>query len=284
MDAEWYRIQFFIDVYISKNYISAKSLFESCRRMLDLFRILLKDSEPYSSLPVMAMVLFNDFLYLQRECLLLPLNFPKMPMHLKLADRAGKFRQDALILYQTQMDLQKKSMKEIMDSIPNLHIQHAHQLEGIERMIHQVTFHIRSVSQPWSSVLSSHMHKKALGELLSFCFDHFIKELQELKDITEKESRELHQLLSRFKEFTADFKTRDPDELLTYIPSMGKFLLIVDILEMNMADIMSLFRQQRLLEFSPTELVSLIKALFADTPLRTKNLLEITSGTHSQSF
>jgi hypothetical protein len=38
-------------------------------------------------------------------------------------------------------------------------------------VIHQVTFHIRSVSQPWSTVLSSHMHKKALGELLSFCFD-----------------------------------------------------------------------------------------------------------------
>jgi hypothetical protein len=202
--------------------------------MLDLFRILLKDSEPYSSLPVMAMVLFNDFLYLQRECLLLLLSLPR---HF-LADRAGKFRQDALTLYQSQMDLQKKSMKKIMDSVPNLHIHHAHQLEGIERMIHQVTFHIRSVSQPWSSVLSSHMQKKVLGELLSFCFDHFIKELQELKDITEKESRELHQLLSRFKEFTADFKTRDPDELLTYIPSIGKFLLIVDILEMNMADIM----------------------------------------------
>ncbi len=126
-------------------------------------------------------------------------------------------------------------------------------------VIHQVTFHIRSVSQPWSTVLSSHMHKKALGELLSFCFDHFIKKLQELNDITEKESRELHQVFSRFKEFTADFKTRDPDELLTYNPSMGKFLLIVDILEMNMADIMSLFRQQRLLEFPPAELVSLIQ-------------------------
>ncbi len=120
------------------------------------------------------------------------------------------------------------------------------------------------------------MHKKALGELLSFCFDYFIKQIEDLTDITEKESRDLHQLLSKFKEFSADFKTRDPETILDYIPSFRKFLLIVDILEMNMADIMSLFRQGRLSDFSSNELVNLIKALFADTPLRSKNLLEIT--------
>lgn len=246
--------------------------------MLDLYRILLKDSDPYSSLPVMAMVLFNDFLYLQNQCLLLPLHFPRLPNSFRLADRAGMFRQDALTLYQTQMDFQKNSLREILGSVPNLHIHNQHHLQAIERMLHQVAFHIRSVSQPWSTILSSHMHKRALGELLSFCFDNFIKGLEELRDITEKESRDLHQLLSRFKEFTADFKTRDPDEILDYIPSFRKFLLIVDILEMNMADIMSLFRQGRLSDFSSIELVNLIKALFAETPLRSTNLLEITSA------
>jgi centromere/kinetochore protein ZW10 len=245
--------------------------------MLDLFRILLRDSEPYSSLPVMAMVLFNDFLYMQSQCLLLPLRFPRLSTSFRLADRAGKFRQDALALYQTQMHFQKNSLKQILESVANLHIHNQHHLEAIERMLHQVAFHIRSVSQPWSSILSPHMHKKALGELLSFCFDYFIKQIEDLGDITEKESRDLHQLLSKFKEFSADFKTRDPEAILVYIPSFRKFLLIVDILEMNMSDIMSLFRQGRLSDFSSKELVNLIKALFAETPLRSKNLLEITS-------
>lgn len=47
-----------------------------------------------------------------------------------------------------------------------------------------------------------------------------------------------------------------------------------------MADIMFLFDHSHLVDFSPQEIVKLIRALFADSPLRNQNIEKIITQGH----
>lgn len=87
--------------------------------------------------------------------------------------------------------------------------------------------------------------------------------------------------------------------VVSYVPSWLKFSYLSELLvcllllfgvvflymshwllfqEASMADLTYLFEQGALVDFEVNELVKLVRALFADTPLRTKTLDKIMGG------
>lgn len=62
------------------------------------------------------------------------------------------------------------------------------------------------------------------------------------------------------------------------MPTYFKFVFLSELLEANMADVMFLFDNGHLVDFAPAEVAQLVRALFADSPLRARNLEHIMRG------
>lgn len=63
-----------------------------------------------------------------------------------------------------------------------------------------------------------------------------------------------------------------------HVPVWFKFKFLSELLEASMADIMFLFNEGHLVDFSSTELTKLVRALFSESQLRTRNLETIARG------
>ena len=62
------------------------------------------------------------------------------------------------------------------------------------------------------------------------------------------------------------------------LPCLGPNINVISLQEASMADITYLFEVGALVDFSTDELVRLVRALFADTNLRTTTINKILAG------
>ena len=62
------------------------------------------------------------------------------------------------------------------------------------------------------------------------------------------------------------------------VPTYFKFVFLSELLEASMADVLFLFDNGHLVDFAPAEIARLVRALFADSPLRARNLEHIARG------
>lgn len=118
------------------------------------------------------------------------------------------------------------------------------------------------------------MYKRALADILDHIFKKIIDGVLDLPDVTTEESKHLHKSLSIFFCFDSRFDSRE-ESIRPLL--LRKFRFTVNILDMNMATIMLHFERGDLEDFSRNELEHFICALFAETPLRKKNLVLIAS-------
>lgn len=136
-------------------------------------------------------------------------------------------------------------------------------------------------------ILPEHMYFRAIGVLIDEVLISVIREVERLVDIAADESQRLNELLTRLQacrdlfvpESTSSTPKVDKEKLIRlYVPHYNKFVELTELLDMGFAMIMERFRSGRLREFESGELQRLVRALFADTPLRVKNLEEIGRG------
>lgn len=66
--------------------------------------------------------------------------------------------------------------------------------------------------------------------------------------------------------------------VVSFVSSWLKFSYLSELLEASMADLVYLFQEGALVDFKVEELVKLVKALFADTPLRRTTIEKLLSG------
>lgn len=65
---------------------------------------------------------------------------------------------------------------------------------------------------------------------------------------------------------------------MAYVPSWLKYSYLSELLEASMADISYLFEEGALVDFDVEELARLVRALFADTPLRSTTISKLLNG------
>ncbi|KAF9086758.1 Centromere/kinetochore protein zw10 [Mortierella sp. AD031] len=284
------------DTDVKESSISVKA-----QRLVEMVLATLHEAESLSenatliNVPALAILFYNDCMYIARE-------LEKVPARLEngIPGMDEVQYDDAIPALKTLakkwLDIQvQKQREELMQSIDEARefrdSSVESNFESCERSMKQVVLVFKHLGKAWKPTLSPMAFYSVLGQLLDEVSKRVIKELEELSDISEKESRKLATLCGLLFECEDQFDSAGPlvaaakgdayedeDPIHFFVLSWEKFQLLTDILELSFAEIMTRFRAGQLHMFEEGELSDLICALFADTPLRKHNLEEIEQG------
>lgn len=151
----------------------------------------------------------------------------------------------------------------------------------VERSIN--LFH--ELSNELTNFTSFPQRVKAVGTLFEYLCATLIQDIEDLDSISEEESLELAKLLRVVEQLEDLFM--DPtnpsgsthDLALYYTPSLIKCQYLAEILQSRLAEILQLYKNYSLVDFTVQELVKLINALFAPSEHRRKAIEQIYSFT-----
>ncbi|KAF8548939.1 hypothetical protein OG21DRAFT_1515713 [Imleria badia] len=149
-----------------------------------------------------------------------------------------------------------------------------------EMVITRVLRDVRSIAHTWKSILPKSKYYTAVGLIVNGVLSRIIESILAISDIPEVESHKLSELCRILTALEGLFveNTSESSFVVSYVPSWLKFSYLSELLEASMADLTYLFEEGALVDFEIDELVMLVKALFADTPLRTKTIDKIMNG------
>ncbi|KAG2128568.1 hypothetical protein DEU56DRAFT_741952 [Suillus clintonianus] len=152
--------------------------------------------------------------------------------------------------------------------------------DDCEMAISRVVREIRSVANAWKPILPKSKYYTAVGAIVEISLQRILENILAIPDIPEVESHKLSELCRILAAleglFVEDFS--ESSFVVSYVPSWLKFSYLSELLEASMADLTYLFEDGALVDFEVDELVKFVRALFADTPLRTKTLEKIMGG------
>ncbi|KAI9238689.1 MAG: Centromere/kinetochore Zw10-domain-containing protein [Podila humilis] len=272
-------------------------LYQATRSLVDLYRVLMPvyHERTLTDVPALTILFYNDCMYIARELE-------------KMTDRLenGIPGMDEVLydddipplkaLAKKWLEIQvQKQREELMQSIDEASRFHDSSVESnfaaCERAMKQIVYVFRHLGKAWKPTLSPMKFYHVLGQLLDDVAIRVIKEIEDLGDISEKESHKLAIICGLLFECEDQFDSAGPlveevkgdayndeDPIHYFVPSWEKFQLMTDILELSFAEIMTRFRAGQLHMFKVQELSNFVCALFADTPLRQRNLEEIGQG------
>ncbi|KAF8916015.1 Centromere/kinetochore Zw10-domain-containing protein [Mucidula mucida] len=144
---------------------------------------------------------------------------------------------------------------------------------------------IRQAAAQWRGVLTKSKYYAAIGAITEAVLSRVLDDITALPDIPEVESRRLSELCRILHALEGLF-VEDPEKpsfVVAYVPSWLKFSYLSELLEASMADFRYLFEEGALVDFEIDELVRLVRALFADTSLRTETINKLSGGHPFQS-
>ncbi|KAF9920529.1 Centromere/kinetochore protein zw10 [Linnemannia zychae] len=281
----------------SLNENTSPHLYRATVSLLDLYRALMPvhHARSLTNVPALTILFYNDCMYIARE-------LEKVPARLEDGiPGMDEVEYDNSIpalkkLGKAWLDIQvQKQREELMQSIDDANkFQDSsveNNFESYSRSMKQIVFVFKHLGKVWKPTLSPMAFYKVLGQLLDDVSKRVINDFENLGDISEKESHKLAALCGILFECEDQFDSAGPlveaakgdayndeDPIHFFVPSWEKFQLLTDILELSFAEIMTRFRAGQLHMFEEDELSGLICALFADTPLRKRNLEEIEQG------
>lgn len=154
-----------------------------------------------------------------------------------------------------------------------------------EAAINRVVKNIKDISRRIKPILAKSKYYQALGRLVDAALRRILRDIVSLHDITEVESHRLSELCRIFNSIEGLF-SEDPNQssfVVAFVPSWLKFNYISELLEASLADITYLFEEGALVDFETDELVKLVRALFADTPLRTTTINKLLTASPTSS-
>ncbi|KII87318.1 hypothetical protein PLICRDRAFT_112767 [Plicaturopsis crispa FD-325 SS-3] len=252
-------------------------LLQAASSIPDLYRALhpvIFNSDLASS-PSRSMRFSNDCLYLSAE--------------LAKTEAAGHFdecRDKLKILgdswFEDTIEQQRQLVNATLDGAENF-VDTADQdrYDECESVVSKVLRDVRALAQQWKGVLAKGKYFTAIGQVVDSALSRILDDVLALPDIPEAESHRLSELSKILNALEGLFVGDDPAQpsfVVAYVPSWLKYSYLSELLEASIADISYLFDEGALVDFELDELVKLIRALFADTPLRATTINKILSG------
>ncbi|KAF8892247.1 hypothetical protein BD779DRAFT_1670573 [Infundibulicybe gibba] len=261
-------------------------LLQSSASVLDLYRAL-------SSMELglgaasgdKGMRLSNDCLYLSSQVDRIEGSIPRnISIHVqdRLAECKHQLKILATSLYEDTIDRQRQSVEAILEDGSKGFLDTAEQdrYDECEAAVSQVLKEIRQVGHTWKRVLTKSKYYAAIGLVAEAALARILRDVLALPDIPEVESHRLSELCRILNALEGIF-VEDPDQpsfVVAYVPSWLKYSYLSELLEANMADITYLFEEGALVDFDVEELARLVRALFADTPLRANTINRLLNG------
>ncbi|KJA28051.1 hypothetical protein HYPSUDRAFT_178205 [Hypholoma sublateritium FD-334 SS-4] len=146
-----------------------------------------------------------------------------------------------------------------------------------EMAVNETLKAIKRVAHRLKGILTKSKYYSTIGLLVETALSRILRDVLSLPDIPEIESHRLSELC-RILNSTEGLFSEDagqPSFVVAYVPSWLKFSYLSELLEASLVDITYLFEQGALVDFQVDELVPLVRALFADTPLRANTISKI---------
>lgn len=223
--------------------------------------------------------LYNDSLYLadQVRHLVEEHQLSRLQSDIEALEKFGK------LAYSKEMQTQRTIVTDLLDGAQGFS-QCSEQpfLGECENAISATVDRIRDVYKEWQPVLSHSACLQSTGSLVSTVINKVIIEIEDLGDISEPQSQRLVSFcnqISALEDLFMPEASGDAEPVpmtAVYVRDWLRFQYLINILESSLADIKFLWTEGELrLEFSPEEVIELIKALFAESDYRRKAIAEI---------
>ncbi|GAA5945607.1 hypothetical protein JCM1841_003914, partial [Sporobolomyces salmonicolor] len=180
---------------------------------------------------------------------------------------------------QKQIAIQRAALMESLDEANGfLRTSDDSRYAACERALQQVTHTLQRLALVWKPVVTPTALYTTLGGLVNEVLLRVLDEIEDQTDISEEESIRLNKLCKMLHELEGLFEGGEQTSVGREVPVWFKFVFLSELLEASMADILFLFDHGHLVDFSPQEIVKLIRALFADSPLRNRNIEKVLQG------
>ncbi|GAA6016544.1 hypothetical protein JCM11491_002356 [Sporobolomyces phaffii] len=179
---------------------------------------------------------------------------------------------------QKQIAIQRGALMESLDEAAGfLRTSDDARYATCERALQQVTHTLQRLALVWKPVMTPTALYTTLGGLVNEVLLRVLDEIEDQTDISEDESIRLNRLCKMLHALESLFDGSETS-VGREVPIWFKFVFLSELLEASMADILFLFDHGHLVDFSPQEIVRLIRALFSDSPLRNRNVEKILAG------
>jgi centromere/kinetochore protein ZW10 len=257
-------------------------IMQSGALVLDLYRAL------YPTVAAARLVRPGDVMKFSNNCCWLAEEVDRLVTHErvlvvkdKLEECKSVFQVLADSWYQDGIDRQRITLRDILASAKGFtDTSDQDRYDDCEMAISRVVREIRSTANAWKPVLPKSKYYTAVGAIVEVSLQRILENILAIPDIPEVESHKLSELCRILAAleglFVEDFN--ESSFVVSYVSSWLKFSYLSELLEASMADLTYLFEEGALVDFEVDELVKLVRALFADTPLRTKTLEKIMVG------
>ncbi|OJD28127.1 hypothetical protein ACJ73_00475 [Blastomyces percursus] len=240
------------------------------------------------------MFLYNDSMYFAERLreLMETHNLPRLKPDTETLEKFGR------IAYSKEMQSQRTILADLLDGSQGFGSCAVQPYLGqCENAVSATVDRMRHVHKEWHSILSPSALLQSIGSLLSTVINKMILDIEDLSDISDAESQRLAGFCNKVSKLEDLFlpETKSGQDMTgeqseavpmtaIYVPNWLKFQYLTNILESSLADIKYLWTEGELqLEFSPEEVMNLIKALFADSDHRRRAIADIRRTSRTSS-
>ncbi|EME80154.1 uncharacterized protein MYCFIDRAFT_141716 [Pseudocercospora fijiensis CIRAD86] len=238
----------------------------------------------YAKLDTGNMLIYNDTMRLADQLRAWQADQPSQS-RLRLDNDVKALEQFAKRAYSAEMDSQRTILLDQLEGAQGFSRCSEQPFKSeCESAVEQAVLRLRDVHGMWESVLSNSALLQSIGSLLSTLIAKMIRDVEDLPDIGEADSKELKALCEAITETKDIFTQAAPDGsqremAFVYCPNWLKFQYLGEILVGTLADIKYLWSEGELsLEFEAEEVVGLIEALFAESRHRREAIQGIRRG------
>ncbi|KAF7195007.1 Centromere/kinetochore protein zw10-like [Pseudocercospora fuligena] len=238
----------------------------------------------YAKLDTGNMLIYNDAMRLADQLRAWQADQPSQS-RLRLDNDVKALEQFAKRAYSAEMDSQRTILLDQLEGAQGFSRCSEQPFKSeCESAVEQAVLRLRDVQRMWESILSNSALLQSIGSLLSTLIAKMIRDVEDLPDIGEADSKELKALCEAITETKDIFTQAAPDGsqrdmAFVYCPNWLKFQYLGEILVGTLADIRYLWSEGELsLEFEAEEVVGLIEALFAESRHRREAIQQIRRG------
>ncbi|XP_062289187.1 centromere/kinetochore protein zw10 homolog [Scomber scombrus] len=274
----------------------ALQLFFTVRNMFQLFYDVVPTyhKENLLKFPHLAAIQHNNCMYLAHHLLTLGHHFrAHLPHPLSegittFVDMVPGFRKLGAQCFLAQLNVQRAELLDRLSTAHNFrNLDDEDNYIAASKAVRQVIHQLKQLGTVWQDVLPVSIYCKAMGNLLNTAIAEMISKIMMLEDISSEDGEHLHTLCQTIIEegplvfipLAEENKNKKyQEEVPLYVKKWSTFKELVIVLRANLQEIVDRWADGKgplALEFSSSEVKSLIRALFQNTDRRAVALTKI---------
>ncbi|EJD47988.1 hypothetical protein AURDEDRAFT_183735 [Auricularia subglabra TFB-10046 SS5] len=259
------------------------ALSQASSSVLDLFRALapVKETPPFGGSSSLALRYSNDCQHLSHAARQLAADTEEARCKDLLEDTSGRLQECSTHWFEDTLDRRRDALLDVLSAAEGfVEVGDAEQFLQCKTIVEQLAKDITKLAKEWKPILTKRAHYTAIGTLVDSVLAQMLEQILSLDDIPDVESRHLSQLchlLTPLEDLFVD-EPEGSSLVVVHVPSWLKFSYLSELLEASLTDISYLYDEGALIDFETEELTKLIRALFADTPMRANAIAKINGG------